>query len=323
VNFVTSQLNYPVVLLPKLIQSHRPKQVVVQKLAPIERLTPARSLRLRGYSLHLKYLAFISLGTFAAILLRFINVHTHNGFTIASAITMALAIISIGKELDEEAAIATRQRKAAPQFQTIEVQEWQVANWPTVLAGKVRPHAGISIAQAGDSEADFAKYLQKYFGTILKPSYTFSIPKSEKVYSADFCLVLPSGLSFCLEIDEPYEWKTGKPHHCIDQGKDEQRDKFFLEGNWMVVRFSEKQIVTQPESCCLLIAKTVDRLTGNSQFANQFDAETKIPQLDPKWTISEAKAMANTKYRSSYSTQNSSIPPNKTAQSARGMSVSM
>jgi hypothetical protein len=293
---MSSPANYPVLLLPKLIQTYLPKQVVVQKSVPIERRTPTRSIRLHGYSLHLRYLALISLGAFTAIVLRFLNIHTQNGFTIASAITMTLAIISIGRELDQEAAIATRQRKAAPQFKTIEVQEWQVANWPTALAGKVRPPAGVSIAPKGDSEAEFAKYLQKYFGTILKPSYTFSIPKSEQVYSADFCLVLPSGLSFCIEIDEPYDWKTGKPHHCIDQGKDEQRDQFFLEGNWTVVRFSEKQIVTQPESCCLLIAKTVDRLTGDSQFTDQFETGTNIPQLDPKWTTAEAQAMANTKY---------------------------
>jgi hypothetical protein len=297
---------YPIVLLPVLIQEHLPRQIIVKKFVPIENHSvPIRALApAHGYSLQVKYLALTFLAALMAIVLRFLNVYTHNGIAVVSVMVMALALVVLGKQMDsEEAAIAARHRKtvpAAPQFQTIEVKQWQVADWQTILIDLVKPPIGVSTAQVGASEADFAKYLQKYFGTTLKPSYTFSIPNSDLVYSADFCLVLPSGLSFCVEIDEPYVYKTGEPHHCIDQGKDEQRDKFFLAGNWVTIRFSEKQVVLQPVACCFLIAKTVAQLTGDMEFVKQFDGGTKTPNLEPQWTIAEAAAMAKANYRDSY-----------------------
>jgi hypothetical protein len=308
---------YPIVLLPVLIQEHLPKQIAIEKSVSMEsrsvptQSTPARSLvstdkYSQGYLLAF-WMAMV------VIVLRFFNVHTHNGIAVASVMVMALALVFLGKQMDsQEAAIVARHQKtvtATPQFQTIEVKQWQVADWQTILVERVKPPLGVSTAQVGASEPDFAKYLQKYFGTILKPSYTFSIPNSDLVYSADFCLVLPSGLSFCLEIDEPYVYKTGEPHHCIDQGKDEQRDKFFSAGNWVTIRFSEKQIILEPVACCFLIAKTIDRLTRDSTFTSQFKDGTTAPQLDPKWTIAEAQAMANTKYRSSYRPQKGSSQP--------------
>jgi hypothetical protein len=290
---------YPIVLLPVLIQAHLPRQIAIEKSVPIKpRSVPTRSLA-PGHKYSQGYLLAFWLAL-VAIVLRFFNVYTHNGVAVASVVVMALALVLLGKQMDDdELALVVKQRRN-PQFQTIEVKQWQIADWQTVLSERVRIPIGVSEAQVGASEPDFAKYLQKYFGTTLKPSYTFSIPNSDLVYSADFCLVLPSGLSFCIEIDEPYVYKTGEPHHCIDQGKDKQRDKFFSEGNWVTIRFSEKQVVLEPVACCFLIATTVDRLTGDSQFTSQFEDGTKAPHLDPRWTIAEAQSMVNTKYRSSY-----------------------
>jgi hypothetical protein len=309
---------YPIVLLPILIQSHLPKQVVIGKSVPTElrsvstQSTPVRSPASR-HKYAQGYLLAFSLAL-VTIVLRFFNVHTHNGIAVASVMVMAFALVLLGKETDDrEALFATKQSSGklatAPQFQMIKTTQWQVVDWQTILAGQVRSPIGVSKAQVGASEPDFAKYLQKYFGTMLKPSYAFSIPNSDLVYSADFCLVLPSGLSFCVEIDEPYVYESGKPHHCIDRGKDRQRDKFFLAGNWVTIRFSEKQIILEPVACCFLIAKTVDRLTGDSTFTSQFKDGTTAPQLDPQWTIAEAQAMANTKYRSSYRPQKGSSQP--------------
>jgi hypothetical protein len=304
---------YPIVLLPVLIQSHLPNQVTIEKSVLMEsRSAPVRSPASR-HKYAQGYLLAFSLAL-VTIVLRFFNVHTHNGIAVASIMVMALSLVLLGKETDDREALlaakqSTRKLTTAPQFQTIKATQWEVADWQTILAGQVRSPIGLSKAQVGASEPEFAKHLQKYFGSILKPSYAFSIPNSEKVYSADFCLVLPSGLSFCIEIDEPYVYKSGEPHHCTDQGKDEQRDNFFLAGNWVTIRFSEKQVVLQPVACCFLIAKTVDRVTGNSQFTSQFKDGTTAPQLDPTWTISESQAMASTNYRDNYLHQKRSIQP--------------
>jgi hypothetical protein len=68
----------------------------------------------------------------------------------------------------------------------------------------------------------------------------------------------------------------------------------------VTIRFSEKQVVLQPVACCFLIAKTVAQLTGDMGFVKQFDGGTKIPNLEPQWTIAEAEAMAKANYRDSY-----------------------
>lgn len=71
-----------------------------------------------------------------------------------------------------------------------------------------------------------------------------------------------SSLSIDIEIDEPYVGNTKAPHHCIDQGKDDIRNEFFTNGNWVVIRFSEKQVVKYPRSCCKVIASVVARVAA-------------------------------------------------------------
>jgi hypothetical protein len=130
---------YPIVLLPVLIQEHLPRQVVTEKSVPVEpqsivQPSPLVSRYYQGY-----LLAFwVSL---LAVILRFFNVYTHNGVAVASAVVMAIAIVCLGKELDDrEAVLVAKQRRTAlamPQFQTIEVKQWQVADWQRVLTPAV------------------------------------------------------------------------------------------------------------------------------------------------------------------------------------------
>ena len=46
-------------------------------------------------------------------------------------------------------------------------------------------------------------------------------------------------------------------------GKDNQRNQFFLEKNWVVIRFSELQVVKYPDSCCKAIARIISQITGD------------------------------------------------------------
>ena len=128
----------------------------------------------------------------------------------------------------------------------------------------------------------------------------FPISGTSFRYTADFILVhKPTGLAIDIEIDEPYEGRRGKPHHCIDRGKDNQRNQFFLEKNWVVIRFSELQVVKYPDSCCKAIARVIAQITGDyrglAQFGNVADL---LPHK--QWTVKEAIYMAKTKFRNSY-----------------------
>ena len=88
--------------------------------------------------------------------------------------------------------------------------------------------------------------------------------------------------------------------YCTDDGKDDYRNQFFLEGNWIVIRFSEKQVVQEPEQCCFFIAQAIDTISGNTKLCKRFDRKVKKLNLDHMWTVSDAKNMIKNKYRGGY-----------------------
>jgi hypothetical protein len=156
--------------------------------------------------------------------------------------------------------------------------------------------------QQGVSEKQFFIYLCRYFSGFYDfcMGGEFPIPGTSFRYTADFILVhKPTGLAIDIEIDEPYEGRTGKPHHCVDRGKDNQRNQFFLERNWVVIRFSELQVVKYPDSCCKAIARIIAQITGDYRGLVQFG---NVADLLPhkQWTVKEAIYMAKTKFRNSY-----------------------
>jgi very-short-patch-repair endonuclease len=170
------------------------------------------------------------------------------------------------------------------------------------LNKQVRQPSGVSDAIVGASERDFNKVLEQYFPgrvqTQLK--FPFAINGREYAYSIDFAIVFDEiGVCIDCEIDEPYDYKSRRPTHCIDQQADAIRNSFFVEGNWIVIRFSEAQIVLHPHSCCKTIAALVSRIIGSNKFLREFE---NVPDLKPtpKWTKRQAKRMAKQRVRDRY-----------------------
>lgn len=156
--------------------------------------------------------------------------------------------------------------------------------------------------QQGVSEKQFFIYLCRYFSGVYDfcMGVEFPIPNTSFCYTADFILIhQQTGLAIDIEIDEPYDGKTGKPHHCIDQNKDQQRNRFFLERNWVVIRFSEYQIVKCPEGCCKAIAQVIFQITGDDSGLIKLQ-NIKDLLLHKQWKNKEAAYMAKTKFRQSY-----------------------
>lgn len=162
---------------------------------------------------------------------------------------------------------------------------------------RIKP-LGISQARQGVSEQQFSLYLQSYFDQVVQGGEFKTNQKWN--YSADFLVIHPpSGLGIELEIDEPYALLSKKPTHCLDQETEHRRNQFFVSGGWIVVRFTELQIVKAPLSCCKLIAEIIAVVTGDYTYQWQFK---EIPNLliQPPWTVKEARQMARENYRLSY-----------------------
>ncbi|MCL1472047.1 hypothetical protein [Argonema antarcticum] len=156
--------------------------------------------------------------------------------------------------------------------------------------------------QQGVSEKQFFVYLCRYFYGFYDfcMGGEFPIPGTSFGYTADFILVhQATGLAIDIEIDEPYDGKTGKPHHCVDRSKDNQRNRFFLERNWVVIRFSELQVVKYPDACCKAIARVIFQITGDYRSLVQLqNVKNLLPHK--QWKVKEAIYMAKTKFRNSY-----------------------
>lgn len=156
--------------------------------------------------------------------------------------------------------------------------------------------------QQGVSEKQFFIYLCRYFSGFYDfcMGGEFPIPGTSLRYTADFILVhQPTGLAIDIEIDEPYDGRTGKPHHCVDRGKDSQRNQFFLERNWVVIRFSELQVVKYPDGCCQAIARVIFQITGDYRSLVKLQNVKELPP-HKQWKVKEAIYMAKTQFRHSY-----------------------
>jgi hypothetical protein len=153
-----------------------------------------------------------------------------------------------------------------------------------------------STARKGMSETYFFEILQSVFGDCIRWGGTYCIPDWEEKYwySSDIELIWQD-LAIQIEIDEPYVGKSKKPHHCCDLDADRQRDIFFTNGNWIVVRFSEKQVVEYPYRSCAYLVKILFKLKAARLF---FIDEDLSP--DPRWTVADSLTMATEDYRLSY-----------------------
>lgn len=150
----------------------------------------------------------------------------------------------------------------------------------------------------GVSENYFEKYLRKYFSDCEISSDYFVL--NDKIgYSSDFSLLPPrKEVAIDIEIDEPYQGKSKEPHHCQDEGKDHRRNLYFLKRGWIVVRFSEYQVVLYPDGCCREIAKVLAKYNINQYL----EAFADIPELQSaqSWTIEDARVLASRKFREKY-----------------------
>lgn len=204
--------------------------------------------------------------------------------------------ISLNKELRSKLSQDLSKKRSELRQKSFDAQSQEVLpKFPSNLQrGEIK-----SEAQKGVSESFLASYLKKYFEDceITEDYYPLS---SEKGYTSDFSIVEPqTGLGIDLEIDEPYEGKTKQPHHCTDNSKDTNRNHFFVEQGWIVLRVSEYQAVTQPESVCKLIAQILSKLSGDTTYLQPLLTVADL-QADDCWSSVRAKQMAASKYRERY-----------------------
>lgn len=112
-------------------------------------------------------------------------------------------------------------------------------------------------------------------------------------YEPDIAIVektFNKGIRIDVEIDEPYTGYDRKPIHFIGCG-DGYRDQVLVNHGWIVVRFSEKQIIKESRKCIAFIKYII------STILNTGDVPFDFPTYDKRWTESEARIMSVENYR--------------------------
>lgn len=292
---------YPVVKIPDLIANVKPQQIehrsIVEQVTGIVKYPKfvIRSEQI-GYGL-----LFLSMVIFAVAAARDVRLLPYSVISLC----LGIAAINTASLLKPTQRIYThRSSPAIPgeglhqQQNVIDKVETLPVDWQKLLDGKVMPFGKTANTQVGVSEWHFKNYLTKYFASILRPSYEFKIDDNYR-YSSDFTLILPNGISLIIEVDEPYNGKDNKPHHCTDIDRDDNRDNFFLNGNWIVIRFSEFQVCAYPTECCYVIARTIYSFDPSSSSIRAFKGVSDLP-IDRRWNTRQATQMAQQNYRLGY-----------------------
>lgn len=167
----------------------------------------------------------------------------------------------------------------------------------------VWPYRRGTIARRGYMELDFEKRLKYYFNEQAKVLGDVNIlPQNDvRPYEPDIAIIYTgNGLNvrIDIEIDEPYAAITNKPTHYIGCG-DEYRDANLNSLGWIVIRFSEKQIYQQTNSCIKFVFEVVKSLDSSIRVPSTIEAAP-VLNSEKQWTIIESQKMANNKERQKY-----------------------
>lgn len=149
----------------------------------------------------------------------------------------------------------------------------------------------------GVTEDDFYAKLKSYFSDIRQGQYVNTENKTHN-YKPDIVLAVEEqNLFIDIEIDEPYDGISRKPQH-FHQSSDSDRNLYFNENGWVVIRFTEEQVFKYSESCCKLVAKVVDVLVS-TDYSKSFTEVEDLTDIQ-QWTEAEARELAENRFRESY-----------------------
>lgn len=197
-----------------------------------------------------------------------------------------------------------RRKHSHEEEQKIDVQKrtvpWRREQLRLVLS-LTKPHDGAnSSAREGKAEKAFRSHLKQFFPDKIYANLTLKIPGFSHPYTPDIAYIDRAiGLYIDIEVDEPYAYHTREVIHHDTSEKDFNRNQFFVNKGWIVIRFSEQQVICYPDSCCKLVAQKIAQIMVDDSILNRF---ANIPELPKQrqWTEAEASQMAVERARDNY-----------------------
>ncbi|WP_304237297.1 hypothetical protein [Jiulongibacter sediminis] len=153
----------------------------------------------------------------------------------------------------------------------------------------------------GFKEESFQKSIEQYFGKdfTVSGNVRLNTGKETRPFEPDIAIIdkSNSNLRIDIEIDEPYAGITRQPTHC--KGEDVNRDIYFVDRGWIVIRFSEYQVHLQENNCLKFIAEAIKSAIPKYDIPNQL-VNQPVLQVEKLWDIIQAQKWEKVKYREQY-----------------------
>lgn len=153
----------------------------------------------------------------------------------------------------------------------------------------------------GFKEESFQNSIEQCFGKdfVVLGNVRLNTGKETRPFEPDIAIIdkSNSNLRIDIEIDEPYAGITRQPTHC--KGEDVNRDIYFVDRGWIVIRFSEYQVHLQENDCLKFIAEAIKSAIPNYEIPNQLVNQSAI-QVEKLWDIVQAQKWEKAKYREQY-----------------------
>ena len=156
----------------------------------------------------------------------------------------------------------------------------------------------------GYKEEELYNAIKKYFSKNFEilDNAMLAIGSGTNPYEPDIAMISKGlkNIYIDIEIDEPYAGVSRKITHCYPQ--DTNRDGYFVDRGWFVIRFSEYQVHHQINECLYIIANlitSIDTNLGNSRLANY-----RHIAIENCWGKTKAENWEYTNYRETYLNHN-------------------
>lgn len=205
-----------------------------------------------------------------------------------------------------KAKVETAKSKGEIDFVNYEISKTQITNsYPVLRFPKkgtvVRSYRLGNTKRRGFKEESFQNSIEQYFGkdfTILGNA-RLNIGKETRPFEPDIAIIDKSNANIRIdvEIDEPYAGISRQATHC--KGEDVNRDIYFIDRGWIVIRFSEHQVHLQEKNCLRFIAETIKSAIPNYEIPSLLVNQQTL-QVEKLWNIVQAQKWEKVKYREQY-----------------------
>jgi hypothetical protein len=199
-----------------------------------------------------------------------------------------------------------REKEILVYRQNVSNQEWvfnkKKEKILSIFKNSTTPIYSHNNQKIGKSEVFFYNILKNKFGDKILRNSVIDFFETGRAYIPDIIYTDTKNKIFIdIEIDEPYSFENKEPIHYLQNSvhSDEERDKYFLENYWLIIRFSEMQII-QNHSECINTIELVLKGIEDQYIVNKDILLNNRIQIHSCWNYLDAKKMALENFRNKY-----------------------